>query len=56
MTTITLDNRAVFVNGKCVEDDARTRDDAYTLAVNIEASLVAARQPAEIVFAAQRAA
>lgn len=56
MTVITLDTYAVFVNGKCVEDDARTRDDAYRLAVDIEASFKAAGRPAKIIFAAQRAA
>lgn len=53
MTVITIKSRAVFVGSKCIEDDARTKDDAYNLAVDIEASMKAIGQPCEIRFAGQ---
>jgi len=51
MTIITVDKRSVFVGSQCIEDDARTRDDAYRLAISVEASLSAAGQKSEIKFA-----
>lgn len=51
MTIITIKTRAVFVGTRCIEDDARTRDDALSLAASVEAGLQAAGQECKIVFA-----
>lgn len=50
MTTITIKCRAVFVGSRCIESDARTRDDAYRLAISTQSALSAIGQESEIVF------